>query len=76
MLSFKMNKNKLLVASMSFSVKQWTTARFIERAAVLCSEECQKAAIVMSGSRRCGIKRRVFGVGFTTRAMDFTPEPN
>ena len=49
-------------------------ARFIEKAAVSCSEERQKASIVMSGSRRCGIKRRVFGVGFTTRVMDYRPE--
>ena len=28
----------------------------------------------MSGSRRCGMKRRVFGVSFTIEAMDFRPE--
>ena len=69
-----MKKNQLLVAPMSFSVKHWTTARFIEKAAVSCGEECQKASIVMSGSRRCGIRRRVFGVSSTTEAMDFRPE--
>ena len=59
---------------MSFSVTHWTTARFIEKAAVSCSEERQKASIVMSGSRRCRIKRRVFGVSFATEAVDFRPE--
>ena len=59
---------------MSFSVTHWTTARFIEKAAVSCSEERQKASIVMSGSRRCRIKRSVFGVSFATEMVDFKAE--
>ena len=64
MLSFEMSKNKMLVASMIF----------VSQVAVSCGEERQKASIVMSRSWRCGIKRRVFGVGFITRAMDCRPE--
>ena len=56
---------------MSFSVTHWTTARFIEKAAVSCSEERQKASIVMSGSRRCRSKRCVFGLSFATETVDF-----
>ena len=58
---------------MSFSVTHWTTARFIEKAAVSCREEHQKASIVRAGSRRCGIKRPVFGASFATEA-DFRLE--
>ena len=47
---------------------------FFSQVAVSCGEERQKASIVMSRSQRCGIKRRVFGVGFITRAMDCRPE--
>ena len=59
---------------MSFSVTHWTTARYIEKAAVSCSEERQKVSIVMYGSRRCRSKRRVFGISFATEAVDCRPE--